>query len=38
MTEFKRQLPGMLECSGRNAELPERSLTVIRMLTRLDIG
>lgn len=38
MTEFRRQLPGMLECSGRDAELPERSLTVIRMLTRLDLG
>ncbi len=38
MTEFRRQLPAMLESSGRDAALPERSLTVIRMLTRLDLG
>lgn len=38
MTEFRRQLPAMLESSGRNSDLPERSLTIIRMLTRLELG
>ena len=38
MRELRRQLPSMLESSGRNGDLPERSLNVIRMLTRLDQG
>jgi hypothetical protein len=36
MNEFKLHLPAMLESSGRDSRLPDRSLNVIRLLARLD--